>query len=186
MKKLLFSIIVAGSIGQAHAQVPIPMQGVGVQLQSPLLMMQQAEQIRAMRFQAEQSAAQRRLIDEQARAQQIQNRQQENAERIRNSQPSQAQSDPVIDEWLRAAGPRMHIYPDFEKVVFAPDVTITVDMIRLMTSSEWAADIAYYFATHKAESWAVSKMSLQEAARSIDRIESSFQKSPKPEAPKTK
>jgi hypothetical protein len=70
----------------------------------------------------------------------------------------------------------MGLYKDFEKVVFASDVSITLDMIRLMTPSTFAADIAYYLGTNKLESLAISKMTLVEAARSIDRIETQLQK----------
>ena len=87
------------------------------------------------------------------------------------NQPEPNASTPVIDEWLRAAAPRMGLYVDFETAVFAADVPITLDMIRLMTPSPLAADIAYYLATHKMESLAISKMTLVEAARAIDRIE---------------
>lgn len=73
--------------------------------------------------------------------------------------------------WIEAAKPRMGLYPEFEKVVTAPEVNITPDMVRLMTSSPLAADIAYYLATHRAEATAISQMPLLEAARAIDRIE---------------
>ncbi len=59
---------------------------------------------------------------------------------------------------------------------FAADVAITTDMIRLMTPSSFAADVAYYLGTNKLESLAISKMSLVEAARSIDRIETQLLK----------
>jgi hypothetical protein len=137
------------------------MQYQGLQLQSPLQAMQQAEQIRAMQIQNERAALQLRQMEEQRKAQQS----------AAMSPPPPPPPNPAIEEWLKAAGPRMHIYPDFEQVVFAPDVTITNDMIRLMSASPLAADIAYYFGTHKVESLAVSKMSLQDAAKSVERIE---------------
>ena len=79
--------------------------------------------------------------------------------------------DPVIEDWLSAAAPRMGLYPDFEKVVFSPDVPITTDMVRLITSSPLAADMAYYLGTHKMESLAISKMSLADAAQSLSQLE---------------
>ena len=65
----------------------------------------------------------------------------------------------------------MGLYPDFEKVVFSPDVPITTDMVRLITSSPLAADMAYYLGTHKMESLAISKMSLADAAQSLSQLE---------------
>lgn len=73
--------------------------------------------------------------------------------------------------WLASANQRRHLFPDFDKVVFAPDVRITDEMVMLMSSSPYAADIAYYLATHKAESLAISRLPLLDAARAIDGIE---------------
>lgn len=80
--------------------------------------------------------------------------------------------------WLAAAQPRMGLYPDFAEKVFAPEVPISPDMVRLMTGSTMAADIAYYLATHRAEATAISQMPLLEAARAIDRIESELKSKP--------
>ncbi|MEO7384912.1 MAG: hypothetical protein ABIU18_08265, partial [Novosphingobium sp.] len=49
--------------------------------------------------------------------------------------------------------------------------SISEEMVMLMSSSPFAADIAYYLATHRAESIAVSKLPLLDAARAIDHIE---------------
>lgn len=170
MKTTSFSALALLFISKSFAQVPIPMQFQGLQLANPLQMMQQAEQIRAIQLQNEQAAFQLRQMEEQRRAQERQ-RQQQIEERQRQSQ-SANQPDPVIDEWLKAAAPRMGLYQDFEKVVFAADVSITTDMIRLMTPSPLAADIAYYLGSNKIESLAISKMTLVQAARAIDQIES--------------
>lgn len=178
MKKLLFlpmiCVFISGAPVNAQGINPmIPLMGRPLQLNfpDPLQQALQIEQIRAMRIQNEQAQAQQRQMQEQARA--------EDRRRIeareRQPQPSN-QSDPVIDEWLKAAAPRMGLFKDFEKMVFAPDVAITTDMIRLMTPSPLAADIAYYLSTNKMESLAISKMSLVEAARSIDRIEATLKK----------
>jgi hypothetical protein len=141
----------------------------------PLQQAMQIEQIRALRMQNEQAEAQRRFNEEQTRAQERQRQQQ--AEQSQGQSQSANQPNPIFDEWLKAAAPRMGLYKDFEKVVFAGDVSITPDMIRLMTPSTFAADIAYYLGTNKLESLAISKMTLVEAARSIDRIETQLQKS---------
>lgn len=94
--------------------------------------------------------------------------------------PQKAGENPVFDEWLKAAVPRMGLYPDFEKVVFSGDVAITNDMIRLMADSLLAADIAYYLGMHKYESMAISKMNLSQAARAIAQIETRLKASKLP------
>lgn len=156
---------------QINPMIPLMVRPPQFNFPDPLQQAMQIEQIRALRIQNEQAEAQRRAIEAQARNRDTQAQPQVNSSGEQQSRTS-GQLDPVIDEWLKAAAPRMGLYPDFEKVVFAPDVTITVDMIRLMTPSPLAADIAYYLGTHKMESLAISKLSLIEAARSIDRIES--------------
>lgn len=85
--------------------------------------------------------------------------------------PDKTQPSPAMREWLKAAGPRMHLYPDFEEVVFTREVAISTDMVRLMAGSPLAADIAYYLAKRRMESLAISQMSLLDAARAVDRIE---------------
>ena len=72
------------------------------------------------------------------------------------AEPQKAGENPIFEEWLKAAAPRMGLYPDFEKVVFSGDIAITNDMIRLMADSLLAADIAYYLGTHKYESMAIT------------------------------
>jgi hypothetical protein len=82
-----------------------------------------------------------------------------------------ASSDPYLQEWMAKAQPRMGLYPDFAAVVFESDVAITPDMVKLMAGSEFAADIAYYLGTHKAEARAIAMLPLLDAARAIDAIE---------------
>jgi hypothetical protein len=85
--------------------------------------------------------------------------------------PPATVSDPYLQEWLTKAQPRMGLYPDFAAVVFESDVAITPDMVKLMAGSEFAADIAYYLGTHKAEARAIAMLPLLDAARAIDAIE---------------
>jgi len=133
-------------------------------------------EIEAIRLQNQQKRAEleqeaesrRKNLENQTRRQPLEKKEEVSKQQ---NQPEPNASSSVIDEWLRAAAPRMGIYADFETAVFAPDVPITLDMIRLMTPSPLAADIAYYLATHKMESLAISKMTLAESARAIDRIE---------------
>jgi hypothetical protein len=122
----------------------------------------------------QQIEAQRRIKENANRPQELPNPDQFN-------KPSQkSDENPFFDDWLKVAVQRMGLYPDFEKVVFSSEVPITNDMVRLMTSSPLAADIAYYLATHKYESLAISKMNLAQAARAIDQIEVRLKKSKLP------
>ena len=92
-------------------------------------------------------------------------------------QTQSGQASPNADyqrQWFEKARPRMGLYSDFAEVVYADDVNITPDMVMLMSSSDYAADIAYYLGTHKAESTAISKLPLLDAARAIDDIEASL------------
>jgi|GEM_PF-4556983 len=73
--------------------------------------------------------------------------------------------------WLAAAQPRMHLFPDFAKVVFAKEVAISADMVKLMSTSPYAADIAYHLATHRIEARAIYDMQPLDAARAISRLE---------------
>ena len=76
-----------------------------------------------------------------------------------------------MQDWWRVAAPRVGRFPDFEQVVLKSNAPISQDMVRLMTGSPLAADIAYYFATNRMEALAVTQMSLLDAARAVDRIE---------------
>lgn len=121
--------------------------------------------------QANQAATQRRLIEEQTRAMQLENNQRE-AQAKKQQKPVDAQEvPPHMQQWLKSAQPRMHLFSNFEQVVFAQDVSISDDMIKLMASSPFAADIAYYLGSHKMEATAIKSMTMLEAARSISDIE---------------
>ena len=87
-----------------------------------------------------------------------------------------------LAKFTAAAASRKHLFPDFDAVVSQPDLPITVDMVILMTSSPYAADIAYYQATHRAEAAAISRLSLLEAGRAIDRIDRELQEADKANA----
>ncbi len=167
MKKILSTMLFCLVCNSALAQnnVPIPMMYQGLQLPNLLEMRLQAERIRAQQLQNQQ-------MEEQLRQQAERERQQRaNTAPKQDSERSSKETDPIISAWLRAAAPRMGLFEDFEKVVFAPDVAINFDMIRLMTHSKYAADIAYYLATHRIESFAISQMPLAEAARAMQSIE---------------
>ena len=158
-------------LAQMDHTIPLRAVSPPVRLQSPAEAMLRAQAIRAAQAQAEQTAAQTRLIQEQTRALQQQNN--ERASPVSNqSQPQQpAPPDPAVQQWLTAAQPRMHLFPDFEQVVFSPNLLMSIDMVRLMSGSQYAADIAYYFGKHPVESSAVAQMPLLEAARAINDIE---------------
>ena len=100
----------------------------------------------------------------------------------RQAQSSTPGAD-YLQIWYEKAKPRMRLFPDFEAIVFAEDVNISTDMVMLMSSSDYAADIAYHLATHKAEAMAISRLSLLDAARAIDAIEEKLISIPTPSAP---
>lgn len=170
-KVVIAALGLSAACGIASAQLnpSIPLQVQPVPLRSQADAMQQAAAIRAARAQAELLEAQARLLDQQTRNAAAQT----GARATTPTGQGQAngQQNPVLQEWLRAAGPRLHLYPDFQSVVLTPEVRITEDMIRLMAGSPLAADIAYYFGKNRFEALAVSQMTLLDAARAVDRIE---------------
>jgi hypothetical protein len=131
---------------------------------------QRARQARAERERAEAEAEYYRAQTEAVRA-----RSQPGVAPPQPRPPEPAAMPGWLTAWYHAAQPRMGLYPDFDKVVFAPEVSISEDVVKLMTSSPYAADIAYYLATHRAEAAAISSMPLLEAARAIDALDRKFQ-----------
>ena len=119
---------------------------------------QQQIQDEQLRIQREQADAQSRLMDEQTRALQLENQRREAENRqATTAQPGQGPAPTrhdleIMARWQSAAIPRMGRYPDFAEVALAPDVAITIPMIELMSSSPYAADIAYYLGKNKAKS----------------------------------
>lgn len=128
---------------------------------------QQIYEIEAARAQR----AQRELMEEQARGLRQQNSQ--------NSSPGAIPPPKHVQDWLKAAQPRLYLFPDFDSVVFSPDVSISDDMIRLMSGSTYAADIAYYFGKNKTEAKAIYSMQLMQASKAIASIESRIKANPR-------
>lgn len=176
ISKFLFSILLlsgAGSSALAQINSNIPLMVQPMQLPNPIIQMQQIEAARAQ-------AAQARLMEEQARALENQNRQiQSQQNQPQQQQANNAPSEKLMADWYKAAQPRLYLYPDFDKVVYASDVPITTDMIKLMSGSPYAADIAYYFGTHKTEAAAIAQMPLLEQSLAISKIEKRIKASPK-------
>lgn len=174
--KFIFSLSLllgVGSSALAQINSNIPLMVQPPRFDSPILQMQQIEAARAQ-------AAQARLMEEQARALENQNRQNQSQQNQRQQQqPNNAPSEKVMADWYKAAQPRLYLYPDFDKVVYASDVTITTDMIKLMSGSPYAADITYYFGTHKTEASAIAQMPLLEQSQAILKIEQRIKASQK-------
>lgn len=145
---------------------------------------QQQVQEEQLRVQRELAESQQALMDEQRRAIQMENQRRE-AE-LQQSQPPQPGQGPaptqreieVMTRWQSAAAPRMGRYPDFAEVALAPDVIITMDMIELMSSSPYAADIAYYLGKNKAKSMEIAQLPLLRQAEEIRKIEQLVQAGP--------
>lgn len=140
---------------------------------------ERAEQRRRQQEQAElqrqQAEAQRQLLDEQRRAVELENRRREAELRepppTAGQGPSDLRQQEILRKWESAAGYRRNFYADFDEVVLAPDVNITLQMIELMASSPFAADIAYYLGKNKAEAARIARLPLLEQASAIRDIE---------------
>ena len=81
----------------------------------------------------------------------------------------------LLEKFQTAIRYRRYRWKDFDEVVFAQDLKISMDMVGLMAESPNAADIAYYLGTHKEEAASISKMSLPAAAQEIFAIEAKIQ-----------
>ena len=168
---VVFLTIAGSSAAQINPLIPLMLQPPQFQFPNPILQMQQIEQLRSIQLQNGQAKIQIRALEDQR--QELKNQQKNSPEISGQKVPP---IDPLMQQWFKAAGPRMSLYADFEKVVFTPDLSITPDMIRLMSHSQFAADIAYYLGMHKMEALAISQMTLLDAARAVDRIEAEFKK----------
>lgn len=123
-------------------------------------------------IQRERMEAERRFIEAQTRAQELANERQ-------NAPPQQAGGGPEVGErdraafikWANAVAPRKHLFPDFERVVFAEDVDISVPMIELLAESEYAADMTYYLGTSKAEAARIARLPFLDQAVAIKEVE---------------
>lgn len=153
----------------------IAMQGhPTVELMNPMVIAQQMQAIQAARAQAERDRTEAQLLYEQNRALQRQNDATSNKVTIAPPPVAPPGALPsYMQEWLVAAQPRMHLFDDFDAVVFAPDVSISDDMIKFMAAhhSPLAADVAYYLGKHKAEALAISQMPSIKQAAAIHSIE---------------
>lgn len=93
-------------------------------------------------------------------------------ERKRQQEVAAKQSDDeIIKKWTAAALPRMGRYADFQQVVFAEDLRLTIPMINIMSESRYAADIAYFLGKDKEVSLQISKLDIVGARSEINRIE---------------
>lgn len=180
MKRSVWSIISATAFGfsvPALGQAFDPMVALKVRppapitLPNPLPTISQIEAIEAARARAERDRAETDLI-RQTTAEMQRQRQYAPATPSMATNSQLTETSPIIRAWLVAAQPRMHLYPDFEKVVFAADVPFTDKLIDLMSGSDYAADIAYYLGKNKIEAIAISEMPTLKAAKSISEIES--------------
>jgi hypothetical protein len=159
------AFICSNSSAQVNWQIPMMIRPL--QIPPPSDFLRDMQQLELLRLQSEQLRAQREFLEEQKRR----NRDEQTQSDAQNAQKQSNPQDGVIESWLHSAAPRMHLYPNFESIVFAADVPISLDMVKLMTPSTYAADIAYYLATHKDESLKISQMTIVGAAKEIARIE---------------
>jgi len=160
----------------AYGQGFDPMMALRVRPPAPIVLpnllptIRQIDAIEASRARAERDRAETELIRQQTEAMR-QKSQSFSASVPPPSAASGAELSPAIKKWLVVAQPRMHLYPDFESVVFAPDVPLTESIISLMSERSYAADIAYYLGKNKLEAYAISEMPILQADKAISEIE---------------
>lgn len=136
----------------------------------------QAEQIRQLQLENERRAEELRRAQEHAAVAATA----EDAARTpaatadKTMQPS-AVDAAILQKFDQAIRYRRYRWKDFDQVVFAPDVSISMDMVGLMAESPIAADIAYYLGTHKDDAARISALPLPTAAREIFAIEEKLQ-----------
>jgi TolA-binding protein len=171
---VVLSILFSISVSATELDPNIIMQFRPLQMPDPFQQRQQYESIRMQQEQIRMMQEQRREM-EYRNNQERENQIREEEQRIKIAQ-DKSELDSAMQEWLKMASPRLHLYQDFDKVVYLNDVAITNDMIRIMAKSKYAADIAYYFGKHKTESLAISKMPLPEASTAISDVEGRIKK----------
>jgi len=85
-----------------------------------------------------------------------------------------ASDEDTIKRWFAVAQPRIGLYPDFNRIVFAEDLRITVPMIKIMAESKYAADIAYFLGKNKEVASEIASMEMERMRINITGIESSI------------
>lgn len=173
--------------GEAHAQLNwgllTPRESVGDaffrgQEEAQRMQMQQM-QIENLRIQNEIQMGEIQRRESEIRQQQYEaeqaRRRSEEERAITVALPQSPTVDPTVVAFNLAAASRKYLYPDFDSVAYAQDVTITIDMIKLMTGSPFAADIAYYLGKNKVEAAAISKMPMLQASKAIMNIEKAIE-----------
>jgi Short C-terminal domain len=80
-------------------------------------------------------------------------------------------ADNLLKQWERLVVQRVSRFPDFNVVVFVPDLKVSRDMLWHMAGTTRAADIAYYLGTHKAEAAAIYEMTEPESRTAMRAIE---------------
>lgn len=148
-----------------------------INMPDPILQMQRLEAMEAARARAERDRAEAELIRQRTEAVRRENTSPyiPSAAAAGTSSPSTLNA--IVEKWLVAAQPRMHLFADFDKVVFASDVPFSERIIEMMSGSDYAADIAYYLAQHKAQVIAIDQMSTLESAKAISNIEARLKSS---------
>jgi hypothetical protein len=92
-----------------------------------------------------------------------------------NNQRAREQTGPQAEvaKFLEAIKPRKHLFAGFDQVVLHGKAPLTPDMLALMAHSPYAADIAYFLATHPEQSGAIAHMQPEEASVAMRQIEAS-------------
>lgn len=83
------------------------------------------------------------------------------------------------EKFLERAEKASERYPDFQSVVFNPQVPINDHMAEFIAESDHGADVAYHLGKNPAEAARIAQMSAVKAARELTRIEAEIAAKPK-------
>lgn len=128
-------------------------------------------QLQELRRQAAAQEAERIRIEQERIQIQMERDKRQAAVKAQQAPEKQQTDDEIIKRWAAAAQPRIHLYPNFNDIVYARDLPLTVPIINLMSQSFYAADIAFYLGSNKHIATQISNMSIDQAQASIKIIE---------------
>ncbi len=176
MAKLLCLLIALLSVS-SQAQV-----NFGILNQTPTIgqryMQGQREALEMQRMQQEteriRQETERMRLENEQRRRQIEEARKRTDSQAKEDQARRTTDDDAIKKWFEVAQPRMHLHSEFNRVVFAPDLRLTIPMIQIMTESKYAADIAYFLGNNKPTALEISNMDSARARTAISVIEMSI------------
>lgn len=152
---------------------------IGRDVPSILVQMRQMEmQRQQLLIQQQQADAAARLTEQQAQAIELDNEKRRleplqggtSQAQSQGTGPSQYEQE-IFARWQKAVVPRSGLFEGFFDTVLADDVPISMDMIALIGSSPYAADISYYLAKNKQHAARIFGMPMLDQAAAIRALE---------------